>query len=142
MLIKVLVGAVFAHVAMTLALLGWLGMARARAVRLGEVRISEIALSSDAWPDRIKQIANSFRNQFELPLLFYVAALLAIVTSTYDVVIVVLSWCFVVLRFAHAIIHVTNNNVMNRFRVYGAGFMVLAALWVYIGVRVMLAGVV
>jgi hypothetical protein len=40
MLIKVLVGAVFAHVAMTLALLGWLGIARARAVRLGEVRIS------------------------------------------------------------------------------------------------------
>lgn len=140
MLVKALIGAVLVHVAMTLALLLWLGVARARSAQRREVRIKDVALSSEAWPDRIKQIANSFRNQLELPVLFYVAALMAIATSVTDVIVVGLSWCFVALRFVHAYIHVTSNVVMRRFQVYVAGFFVLCALWIYIGTRVMTSG--
>ncbi len=140
MLTKALIGAVLVQVAMTLALLLWLGLERARSAQRGEVQIKDVALSSDAWPDRIKQIANSFRNQFELPVLFYMAVLLAVATRVSDVVVVALSWGFVVLRMLHAYIHVTHNIVMRRFQVYVLGFLVLSALWTYIGIRVMTSG--
>lgn len=140
MLVKVLIGAVLVQIAMTLVLLLWLGVARARSAQRGEVRIKDVALSAEPWPDRIKQIANAFRNQLELPVLFYVAALLAIVMGIVDAVVVGLAWGFVALRIIHAVIHVTHNAVLRRFQVYVAGFAVLASLWVYIGLRVMVSG--
>lgn len=139
MVIKALLAAVFVQVAMTLGLLAWLGRARARSAQQGEVKIADVALSSDAWPDRIKQISNAFSNQFELPVLFYVAALLAIVVSKVDVIVVALAWAFVGFRLLHAYIHVTNNRVIRRFQVYVFGFVMLVALWLYLAVRLMAA---
>lgn len=139
MVLKALLAAVFVQVAMTLGLLAWLGRARARSAQQGEVKIADVALSSDAWPDRIKQISNAFSNQFELPVLFYVAALLAIVVSKVDVIVVALAWAFVGFRLLHAYIHVTNNRVIRRFQVYVFGFVMLVALWLYLAVRLMAA---
>ena len=140
MLVKVLLGAVFLQVALTFALLLWLGRARAVAAGRGEVRLKDVALSSEAWSDRIKQVANAFNNQLELPVLFYFGALLAIVMGVVDHAVVGLAWLFVVLRLVHAYIHVTHNNVLRRFQAYVAGFMVLAALWIYIAVQVLASG--
>lgn len=134
---KALLAAVFAQVGMTFALLVWLGRARAASAARREVKLSDVALSSDAWSDRIKQIANSFANQFELPVLFYVAALLALVTRQADWIVVALAWAFVALRVVHANIHVTHNHVIRRFQVYVAGFAMLAALWLYLAVRLL-----
>lgn len=137
---KLLLGAVFVQIALTFALLLWLGRARAVAASRGEVKLRDVALSSDAWSDRIKQIANAFNNQLELPVLFYIAALLAIVTSRVDYAVVVLAWAFVALRLVHAYIHVTHNNVLRRFQVYVGGFMILAALWIYLAIGILAAG--
>ena len=137
--LKALVGAMLVQIALTLGLLLWLGVARARSAQRGEVRIKDIALSSDAWPDRIKQVANAFGNQLELPVLFYVAALLAIVTGTVDTIVVGLAWTFVTLRLWHAQIHVTHNTVLRRFQVYIGGFVMVAVMWAYIGLRVLTA---
>lgn len=136
---KVLLAAVFLQVGLTLALLAWLGRARAHSARQGEVKIADVALSSDPWPDRIKQISNAFSNQFELPVLFYVAALLAIVLGKVDGAVAALAWAFVALRLVHAYIHVTNNRVIRRFQIYVLGFIMLVALWLYIAVDVLVA---
>lgn len=136
---RALLAAVFAQVAMTFALLVWLGRARAASAARREVKLADVALSSEAWPDRIKQVTNSFANQFELPVLFYVAALLAIVVSKVDVIVVALAWAFVGFRLLHAYIHVTNNRVIRRFQVYVFGFVMLVALWLYLAVRLMAA---
>ncbi len=130
---RALLAAVFAQVAMTFALLVWLGRARAASAARREVKLADVALSSEAWPDRIKQVANSF----ELPVLFYVAALLAIVTRQVDGIAAALAWGFVMLRMVHAYIHVTHNHVIRRFQVYVAGFAMLAALWLYLAVRLL-----
>lgn len=137
--LKALVGAMLVQIALTLGLLLWLGVARARSAQRGEVRVKDIALSSDAWPDRIKKVANAFGNQLELPVLFYVAALLAIVTGTVDTIVAGLAWAFVALRLWHAQIHVTHNTVLRRFQVYIGGFVMVAAMWAYIGLRVLTA---
>ncbi len=138
--LKALIGAVLVQVALTFVLLFWLGIARARSARRGEVKVADVALSSEPWPDRLKQIANSYRNQLEVPVLFYVGALTAIVLGVVDTVVAGLAWVFVGLRLVHAYIHVTHNKVLRRFQVFVASVVVLAVLWGYVGSRVLLAG--
>ena len=52
------------------------------------------------WPERTTQIGNCFRNQFEVPVLFYVLIALALPLRHADLFIVLMSWVFVVTRFA------------------------------------------
>jgi hypothetical protein len=140
MLVKALIGAVLVQVLLTFVLLYWLGIARARSARRGEVRVKDVALSSVPWPDRLKQIANAYQNQLEVPVLLYVAALLAIAAGVVDAFVVVLAWAFVALRIVHAAIHVTHNVVIRRFQVFVAGVVVLSVMWSYIGLRVLASG--
>ncbi len=60
------------------------------------------------------QVAYSFSNQFELPVLFYVLTILAYVTHLAGVVFVVLAWIFVIFRILHAYVHVTSNIIRLR----------------------------
>ncbi len=73
--------------------------------------------------------ADNFSNLFELPVLFYVAAVLLYVTDRVDEVYLALAWIFVVLRYVHSAIHVTYNRVMHRFAVYVLGALPLWAMW-------------
>jgi len=87
---------------------------------------------------RTTQIGNSFANQFELPLLFYVLIALALPLRHADLFIVLMSWVFVVTRFAHAGIFVTSNNVPQRSLAWFAGVLVLFAMWIYFALRMLL----
>jgi len=78
--------------------------------------------------------ADNFRNLFELPVLFYVALVVAAQIGMVDRVSLTLAWLFVALRVAHSAIHVTYNKVMHRFGAYVAGGMVLWLLWGYLAV--------
>lgn len=140
MLLKALIGALLVQVLLTFVLLYWLGIARARSARRGEVRVKDVALSSVPWPDRLKQIGNAYQNQLEVPVLFYAAALLAIVAGVVDAFVVGLAWAFVALRIVHAAIHVTHNVVIRRFQVFVACVVVLSVMWSYIGLRVLASG--
>ena len=102
---------VFVLVGLTFALLLWMAGARRGALVGGETKIRDIALGQQNWPQRATQIGNCFRNQFELPLLFYILIALALPLRHADLVIVLLSWVFVVTRFAHAGIFVTSNDL-------------------------------
>ena len=138
--LKMLLFALFLQVGLTIALLLWLGRERVGSAGRKEVRIPDIALSSQAWPDRVKKIGNSYQNQFELPVLFYVAVMLAIVLSAVDWIVVGLAWVFVAMRVAHAAVHVTHNNVVLRLQVFSLGVVVVTALWIYLAFRLLLSG--
>ncbi len=129
----------FVQVALTFALLFWMGRARVASVRRGEVKIRDIALGQRNWPARETQISNAFDNQFQLPALFYVLVILALMARKADLLFVVLSWAFVILRVAHAAIHVTSNVVRRRFFVYLAGLLVLVLMWLIVAFRVLFA---
>jgi hypothetical protein len=73
--------------------------------------------------------ADNFRNLFELPVLFYLAVVVAAQAGLASTAMLVLAWSFVALRVAHSWIQCTYNKVMHRFKVYVAGGMVLWALW-------------
>ncbi len=129
---------VFVLVALTFALL--LGMAGARRQALvgGETKIRDVALGQPNWPARATQIGNCFSNQFELPLLFYALIALALPLRHADLVIVLLSWVFVVTRFVHAGIFVTSNDLGHRSLAWFAGVLVLFAMWLYFALRILL----
>jgi hypothetical protein len=129
---------VFVLVGLTFALLLWMASARTRALTGREVSLKDIALGQQNWPERPTQIGNCFSNQFELPVLFYILIALALPLRHADLVIVMLSWVFVVTRFAHAGIFVTSNNVQQRSLAWFAGVLVLFAMWVYFALKILL----
>lgn len=85
--------------------------------------------SSKLFRDSAASLDN-YHNQFESPVLFYVAILLTLMLMLQDQVIVVLAWAYVGLRYAHSIIHITYNRVMHRFSVFMISGVVLFAIWI------------
>ena len=128
---------VFVLVGLTFILLFAMADARTRSLTAGEARLKDIALGQN-WPDRAAQVGNSFNNQFQLPLLFYVLVAIALPLRHADLVFVLLSWVFVVTRFAHAGIFITTNNVQHRSLAWFAGVLVLLAMWIYFALRLLL----
>lgn len=129
---------VFVLVGLAFTLLMGMAVARTRSLRLGETRFEDIALREPNWSARPTQIANCFSNQFEIPVLFYILIALALPLRHADLVIVVLSWVFVITRFVHAGIFVTSNNVPQRGLAWFVGVVVLLVMWIYFAVRMML----
>jgi len=128
----------FVLVLMTFALGILLATLRGPALMRGEVRAEDVSLRQPNWSPRTLQVGYSFQNQFELPMLFYVLTILALITKHADVLFVAMAWIFVLMRLCHAFVHVTNNNLRARGALFGIGALVLAIMWVIFIVEIML----
>jgi hypothetical protein len=128
------------QVGLTFVLLFWMGALRMRAIRRGEVNAHQVLLREPNWPPRVLQVANAYHNQLELPVLFYVVVLLAFMTRTLDVVLLVLSWLFVLARLVHAYVHVTTNRLDRRTGMFGVSAIALLLMWVIVIGRFLSAG--
>ncbi|MFC5569423.1 MAPEG family protein [Lysobacter yangpyeongensis] len=108
-------------------------------LRIGEMKRERIHPQSVATSSQIAsklsdtRAADNFRNLFELPVLFYLALVVAHQAGLVSPVVVALAWIFVALRVAHSWIQCTYNKVMHRFYVYVTGGMVLWVLWAVLG---------
>ena len=129
---------VFVLIGLAFALLLWMATARGQALKAREINLKDIALGQPNWPERATQIGNCFSNQFEIPLLFYILIALALPLRHADLFIVLMSWVFVVTRFAHAGIFVTSNDVQTRSLAWFAGVLVLLAMWIYFALKILL----
>jgi hypothetical protein len=129
---------VFVLVGLTLALLLGMVSARAGALKSRQTSLRDVALGKATWPERAAQIGNCYSNQFEIPLLFYILIALALPLRHADLFIVLMSWVFVVTRFAHAGIFVTSNDVQKRSLAWFAGVLVLFAMWIYFALKILL----
>ncbi|NGP18943.1 MAPEG family protein [Devosia aurantiaca] len=134
---KLLILAMGAQVLLTVAILVLMGRERVPRVMSGEIDVADIAVERTAYPLKARLLSNSFDNQFQLPMLFFVAALLALQTGLVGWVEVVLAVLFVALRYVHAVIHVTTNRVHRRFAAYSAGLAVLAVFWLWLLFRIL-----
>jgi hypothetical protein len=132
----------FVEVILTFALMSLMGALRAVDYRSGAVRAQDIALRQPNWPARTMQAANSFSNQFELPVLFYVLTILEWVTRHAGYLFVILAWIFVSCRLLQAYVHVTSNNVRLRGAFFAVGAVVLMAMWIIYIIEVYSGGIV
>lgn len=132
---------VFVQVGLTFFFLFWMARARLAALKAGETKVRDIALGQSAWPERATQIANTFHNQLELPILFYVLVAFALIARKADMLFVVMSWMFVATRIVHAYIYATTNRIQHRFQVFAVGALILLVMWIIFAVRILFAGV-
>src|SRR6201995_5242453 len=100
----------FTLVILTFVLLLFLVATRSPPLMRGEVKPEDVSLRQPNWPAHSLQVGYSFQNQFELPVLFYLLTILALITKHADVLFVVMAWIFVLSRLAHALLHCTTNN--------------------------------
>jgi hypothetical protein len=128
----------FVQVLLTFVVAYMLSSHRIRAATRGEVP-DQVALREPNWPPHVRQVENNYLNQFELPVLFYLLTILAIITRHADVFFVLMAWVFVVLRILHAYVHVTSNVMKIRGPLFFAGLVVLSIMWLVFIVRIMLA---
>ncbi|MBN9335647.1 MAPEG family protein [Devosia sp.] len=136
---KLLMLAMAAQVLLAFVLVLWLGRERVPRVMRGEIAMADIAVERTAYPLRARLLSNSFDNQFQLPVLFLVGALLALHLGAVGWVEAILAWVFVFLRYLHAGIHVTTNNVGQRFAAYSGGLAVLALFWLWLVTRIVMS---
>jgi hypothetical protein len=129
----------FLEVILTFTLLFWLAPLRSYDVSSGATRLEDIALREPKWSQRSLQVAYSYSNQFELPVLFYVLTILAWVTRHADLIFVVLAWVFVIFRYLQAYVHVTSNQVRLRGAFFGVSALVLAIMWIIYIVEILTA---
>lgn len=80
--------------------------------------------------------ADNFNNLLELPILFHLAMLAALILAGPDELLLRLAWVYVALRVLHSLVHITYNRVVHRFAAYAASTLVLFAIWVRLAMLV------
>ncbi len=120
---------VFVQVALTFVLLVWMVDSRRRALVSRETKPKDVALGQPNWPTRATQIGNCYRNQFELPILFYALIALALPTRHVDYLMLFAAWVFVIARLIHAGVFVSSNNLGQRSTAWMVSALVLLLMW-------------
>ena len=108
-----------------------LGVRKTRAVKSGQVDMEKTALDNDAWPDYVLMVSNNIRNQFQVPVLFYVLCFVLYSIDAVSTTVLYLAWAFVISRAIHAYIHMSSNFVPARFGVFTIGVIIMIAMFVF-----------
>ena len=104
---------------------------RIKAVRLKQISPRYFKLNKgDEIPDHIVAITQNYHNLLELPPLFYVVCILAMMLNSDTDYFLILAWCYVGLRCLHSLIHATYNHILHRLATFSLSFVVLILMWV------------
>lgn len=137
----VLVYPMAAMVVLTAVVLGTLFRRRVRAVREQKLTTAYYRdFRGAAEPDYTIVAARHFANLFEAPVLFYAACVTAMVAGVVGPAIVALAWAYVLVRVAHAYVHLGSNRLRTRINVYFTSWIVLVAIWVLLVAGVAMRG--
>ncbi|HET6566094.1 MAG TPA: MAPEG family protein, partial [Xanthomonadales bacterium] len=97
---------IFIPVVLQVVLAIWLYLLLAsrkkKAMLEGRVDEARRSLHEDAWPDEVRQVNNAIRNQFELPVLFYVCCFILWALQLVNLFTLAVALVFVISRFWHA----------------------------------------
>src|SRR5947199_10097353 len=100
---------------LTFGVLILISIRRFQAGAKGEIVRDDFKFGESAnVPGHVSIPNRSYMNLLELPMLFYVGSLMYFVAGKVDAVVLGIAWTYVALRFVHAAIHLTYNNVMHR----------------------------
>jgi hypothetical protein len=126
-----LFGPILAMVGLTAVVM--FALFRRRIPALAKAKPSMEDLRTRAAIDRLPAPATwaseNLQNLFEMPVLFYVICLGAMITGSGDsIVTLVFAWIFVGLRAGHSFVHLNGNNVLRRFRIFGLSNIALLGL--------------
>ncbi len=116
-----------------LTALVWIVMLFRRAIHMKRHHLTPHNMPTRTAADALYGTAqapnNNLMNLFELPVLFYVVAILLIQLQQVDAVYVWMAWLFVIGRAGQSAVHVTYNHVIHRGLFYMASAFMLWAIW-------------
>ena len=124
-----------AHVLLTASLYVLLTVVRAPAV-WGVGRRSDGSNPFAAFEPRISA---NLSNQFEWPILFYVACVLQHLLDAAGQGAVALAWLFVIGRVLHTCVQVCSTNVRLRGAVFTVNFLAVLGMWAFVSWAVAIA---
>ena len=116
-----------AHVGLASLLYVALTIARAPSVW----KIGQRPDGSNPWAKIEPRISANLSNQFEWPILFYVACLLLIHRQAQSIIIL-LAWIFVVGRLLHSLVQIFTTNVRLRGLIFTINFLAVLGLWLVV----------
>lgn len=122
---------------LTIAVLILLGPMRARSMREARQNLTDddVRIGRNDWSEQAQKVANNYRNQFELPVLFFAVVAYAMILRQADALLTGLAWIFVITRIVHAAIHIGPNVVKWRGLAFIVGAVVLCTMWIVLGWR-------
>ena len=121
---------VFCLVILTFFMIAATGITRLISVRRRQVHPRYyVLMSGDTLPDYVQKVGRNMANLLEVPVLFYLLAVLVILFEISSQLLVDLAWLYVVLRLVHSIIHISYNNVPHRLIVFVLSVVTLMIMW-------------
>ena len=117
-----------AHVGLTALLYVLLTIVRAPAIW----GLGQRPDGSNPWSNIEPRISANLSNQFEWPLLFYVACLLLIERQMTERIDLWLAWIFIAGRLTHSCVQILTTNVRLRGAVFTINFLAALGLWVHL----------
>lgn len=115
------------QMSLTLFILFWLAYGRLTTIKkAGGV---EGLRKQGGFKPHLVNRSDNFKNQFEIPVIFYALCLLFMVTNTAHQGVVITAWIFVIARLCHALVHTTFNTIFpHRFLCYLMSALALVAM--------------
>lgn len=95
-----------------------------------QVRMADVAVSNERYPEPARLAAANYANQFETPVVFFALIMLAMEVGATNYVMAALAWAFVATRMVHTLVHVGSNDLRVRASVFAVGVVVLFCMWV------------
>ncbi|MFC4347414.1 MAPEG family protein [Kordiimonas lipolytica] len=132
-----LLGPVLAQVALTFV--AWLILYWRRLPAMAAAKPTKEQMQDKAnlakLPPKARYAAENYNHLFEMPVLFYVLCLGAMITGLGDGLTAKLAWAYVALRLVHTLIHSSYNNVMHRFTAFTLSGLVLLVMFGQIALK-------
>lgn len=127
-----LIAACLAMVLLTLAVGAALLLTRVRELQRKRMHPQAALADSARMSTQLEnvQVADNFRNLFEVPVLFFALAAIALATGYVPDWLVVCCWIYVALRALHSLIHCTYNKVYHRLAAFLASLGLLVGMWI------------
>ncbi len=117
----------FTQIGLSLVVLFWL--AYSRIGRIAKYGLPEIRKTG--FPVHVNNASDNFKNQFEVPVLFYALCFFFIVSGEVTAIVLALAWVFAIGRVLHALIQLTKNIIFPyRFGVFLITALSIVALFV------------
>lgn len=95
------------QVALSVIILFWLAWSRVS--RIAKQGLP--AIRKTGFPAHVNNASDNFKNQFEVPVLFYALCFFFIISGGTTQLVVIAAWVFVAFRLIHALIQLTKNII-------------------------------
>ncbi len=87
-------------------------------------------------PTWVTKICHNLDNLFQVPPIFYTAAVLVIALKIENEEIMFNAWGFVMARYVHTLVHITVNKYLYRSAIFGLSLYFLMMLWFHIVIKI------